>query len=471
MMSERLSATDLIALIRRVFSPTADDVRLGILVDLPDGRVADHPAWKERRRMAADWAGQLQQHQDQLGLEVNLVLYRNVGMGNADLPAQVWIGSPGAVPDTADALVPAAATALEQVLSSHSLLLAPTEFSATAPLKLMAKQHGFRAATMPGFTAEMIPALRLDYGEIRRRVAIMKGLLDRAVRATLLFDVDGIDTHTLVLDLRYRQAHASDGILETPGIAGNLPSGEAYIVPYEGELPGMPSESAGRLPVQFGADVVVFEIEANRAVRATLHFEVDGRDTHTLVLDLRHRKAHASDGIIETPGTAGNLPSGEAYIVPYEGEVPGDPSQSAGRLPVQFGADVVVFEIEANKAVRVTGEGQAAVEQARWLATEPAYGNLAELGLGVLGDLGVEPTGEILLDEKLGLHVAFGRSDHFGGQVGAAQFSKPEAVVHIDRIYLPSLQPRVVPRRVELLDGEGRVIELMRDGVYAKGVL
>jgi hypothetical protein len=381
MMSEQLSATDPIALIRRVFSPTADDARLGILVDLPDGRAADRPEWRERRRMAADWAARLQQHRDQLGLDVSLVLYRNVGMGNADLPAQVWIGSPGAVPDTADALVSAAAVPLEQVLATHSLLLAPTEFSATAPLKLMAKQHRFRAATMPGFTAEMIPALRLDYGEVRRRVAIMKGLLDRAVRAIVRFEVDGRDTHTLVLDLRHRQAHASDGILDTPGIAGNLPSGEAYIVPYEGEVPGVPSESAGRLPVQFGADVVVFEIEANRAVR-------------------------------------------------------------------------------------VSGEGGAAVEQAQWLAAEPAYGNLAELGLGVLGDLGVEPTGEILLDEKLGLHIAFGRSDHFGGQVGAAQFSKPEAVVHIDRIYLPGLQPRVVPRRVELLDADGRTTLIMRDGTY-----
>jgi len=380
-MSERLSATDLIALIRRVFSPTADDVRLGILVDLPDGRVADRPEWKERRRMAADWAGQLQQHRDELGLDVSLVLYRNVGMGNADLPAQVWIGSPQALPDTADALVPAAAVPLEQVLGSHSLLLAPTEFSATAPLKLMAKKHRFRAATMPGFTAEMIPALRLDYGEIRRRVAIMKTLLDQATRATIAF-------------------------------------------------------------------------------------EVDGRDAHTLVLDLRHRKAHASDGILETPGTAGNLPSGEAYIVPYEGELPGVPSESAGRLPVQFGADVVVFEIAANQAVRVTGEGKAVAEQAAWLAAEPAYGNLAELGLGVLADLGVQPTGEILLDEKLGLHIAFGRSDHFGGQVGAAQFSKPEAVVHIDRIYLPSLQPRVNAKRVELTGEEGRTTVIMRDGVY-----
>jgi hypothetical protein len=385
-MSEQLSATELIALIRRVFSTTPEDRRLGILVDLPDARVPDRPEWKERRRMAAGWAAGLQQQKDALGMDVSLVLYRNVVTNNADLPAQVWIVSPGSVPDTADALDPAAAVPLAQVLRTHSVLLAPTQFSATAPLKLLGREHRFRAATMPGFTAGMIPALRLDYGEVRRRVAIMKDLLDRATRATLTF-------------------------------------------------------------------------------------EVDGRDNHTLVLDLRHRKAHASDGIIEVPGTAGNLPSGEAYIVPYEGEVPGVPSGSAGRLPVQFGADVVVFEIEANRAVRVSGEGLAVAEQTAWLAAEPAYGNLAELGLGVLGDLGVEPTGEILLDEKLGLHIAFGRSDHFGGQVGAAQFSKPEAVVHIDRIYLPGLQPRIVPRVVDLCVEDGRTVALMRDGAYAPGVL
>jgi hypothetical protein len=385
-MTERLSATELTALIRRVFSPAAGDTRLGILVDLPDARVPDRPEWRERRRMAAEWVDELQRNRHALGMDVSLVLYRNVGMNNADLPAEAWIGSPAARPDTADALDPTASVPMERVLGGHSLLLAPTEFSATAPLKLAAKRHGFRAATMPGFTAGMIPALRLDYGEIRRRVAIMKGLLDRATRADLVFEVDGRERHELALDLRFRTAHASDGILETPGVAGNLPSGEAYIVPYEGERPGEPSGSAGWLPVQFGAEVVVFEIVANRAVRAS-------------------------------------------------------------------------------------GEGAAAREQAAWLAAEPAYGNLAELGLGVLADFGVQPCGEILLDEKLGLHIAFGRSDHFGGQVGAAQFSKPQAVVHIDRIYLPSLQPRVALRRADLVDGEGRAIALMRDGVYAPGLL
>ena len=88
----------------------------------------------------------------------------------------------------------------------------------------------------------------------------------------------------------------------------------------------------------------------------------------------------------------------------------------------------------------------------------------------MLADFGVEPVGEILLDEKLGLHLAFGRSDHFGGQVGAAQFSRPEAVVHIDRVYLPALQPRVNAKRVELTGEDGRATVIMRDGAYVDGL-
>lgn len=383
MPTERLEADELVALVRRVFAPTAEDRRLAILVDLPDARVPDNPEWAARRAMAAEWAWLLASRSEVTGLDVGLYAYRNVTTNNADLPASLTPVAPARLPANADGLEPDAAEATADVVARHSIVLAPTELSATAPLKLLARTHRFRAATMPGFAASMIPALRLDYGEVRRRVRVLKDLLDRAIRAELVF-------------------------------------------------------------------------------------EVDGRDTHTLTLDLRHRAAHASDGVLDAPGTAGNLPSGEAYIVPYEGEIAGDPSGSRGVLPVQFGTEVVLFQVEANRAVRVSGEGAAAAQQAAWLAREPAYGNLAELGLGVLADLGVEPVGELLLDEKLGLHVAFGRSDHFGGQVGAAAFSRPDAVVHIDRVYLPVLQPRVLARRVDLVLEDGATVALMRDGSYGR---
>jgi leucyl aminopeptidase (aminopeptidase T) len=307
------------------------------------------------------------------------VLYRNAHTNNGDLPDHGWYHPADApLPATAEE-VQAQAVPTDEILSSHGIVLLPTEFSATAPMKVAAPRLGFRAATMPGFHPAMLPALRLDYSVIGQRVAHLQGLLNRATACVIDFEIDGAEHHRLVLDLRFREAHASGGMFPRNGIAGNLPSGEAYIVPYEGEIDG-------------------------------------------------------------------------------------EPSRSAGIMPVQFGDEVVLYQIVENKAVRVISEGPASAVEAAHLAAEPAYGNLSELGLGVLGDMGIEPIGEVLLDEKLGVHIAFGRSDHFGGQVGPGDFSSPDAVIHIDRVYVKGIQPRVVVAEAVLVMDEGEELSLARDG-------
>jgi hypothetical protein len=381
MSDERLSGDELTALVRRVFQPQAEDRSLAILVDLPDDEVPDTPRWRQRRALAAGWAHELAAARDEHGLEVDLVLYRNVHSNNADLPVDACRWTGGDLPDHASALVGHLEEPMESVLASHRLVLAPTQFSTTAPLKVMAPRLGFRAATMPGFSAAMVPALRLDYTEINRRVQLLKALLDDCV----------------------------------------------------------------------GAEC---------------RFVVGGTVEHRLHLDLRHRRAHASGGLLPSPGTAGNLPSGEAYIVPYDGELEGEPSATAGTLPVELDGEVVLFEIEANRALDISSSGPRSDSERRRLAEEPARGNVAELGLGVLADFGLSPIGEVLLDEKLGLHIAFGRSEHFGGQVGPADFSRPAAVMHQDHVYLPELQPTVLAAEVTLERSDGERLGLLRDGRY-----
>jgi hypothetical protein len=376
-----LSSQELVALVQRVFQPGPDDRALAILVDLPDAVVPDRVEWRERRELALEWAAALGERRDELGMAVHLYLYRNVRRNNADLPAGAWAHRFGPLPETADALEAGRMEPFDSILAAHRILLAPTEFSATAPLKVAARRHLFRAATMPGFSAAMEPALKLDYGEINRRVDRFKELLDKARYA----------------DLEFRSA--------------------------------------------------------------------DGT-TDRLILDLRFRTAHASGGVFPQPGIAGNLPSGEAYIVPYEGEVSGEPSGSEGVLPVQLGDEVVRYRIRNNRAVEVLSTGPTSAREVALLAAEPAYGNLAELGLGVLDAFGVKPIGELLLDEKLGLHIAFGRSEHFGGQVGPQAFSSPEAVVHIDRVYLPSVQPKVSVVSVDLRFENAPTLPLIRNDAY-----
>jgi hypothetical protein len=381
MTDDRLNADELTSLVRRVFEPTAADRALAVIVDLPDDQTPDNDSWKTRRRLAAGWVEELAKARDDHGFEVALYVYPNVHSNNADLPPVAWRWTGAQPPDHVDAMAGHLQESMGGVLASHQIVIAPTQFSTTAPLKIMAPRLGFRAATMPGFSPEMVPALRLDYTEVNRRVTLLKDLLDRSAAA----------------DFR---------------------------------------------------------------------FVVDGSDELALHLDLRHRTAHASGGLLPKPGTAGNLPSGEAYIVPYEGEVAGDPTSSAGHLPVQFGDEVVVFAIESNVAFDIISTGPVSDAERLRLKSEPARGNIAELGLGVLSDFGIQPIGVVLLDEKLGLHLAFGRSEHFGGQVGPSRFSRPEAVMHQDHVYLAELQPRVLPAEVMLRTEDGTRLELMRDGRY-----
>lgn len=370
-MSEMTKA-ELVRLVQRVFAAKPGEAGLALITDVPRDGVRDHSEWMERRKMVGEWALHLKSAEAELGFPVHLYAYPDVGQGNAELPAEAYRVPACKIPDVAAELESMESVPFAKVFAEHSMFLAPTQFSTTAPLKNAAKHHPFRGATMPGFNAAMLPSLKLDYTVIGRRVKMLADLLEKASAADIVMEAEG--------------------------------------------------------------------------------------KMYRLHLDLRYRKGHASGGLQQQVGEVGNLPSGEAYITPYEGERPGEPSESFGQLPVEFTDGLVVYEIEQNRAVRVLGDSRAADRERALISSEPAYSNLAELGLGILADFGVQPIGELLLDEKLGLHIAFGRSDHFGGVVGPAQFTSPEAVVHIDRVYLPSTQPKVKLQGVTLKLESGTLV-------------
>ncbi len=88
-MKDRLSAGELVDMVRRVFAPTKADRALAFIVDMPDNLVPDTNTWRERREMVAEWASLLAPRASQLGLEeVRLVLYVNPHANNANLPPQ-----------------------------------------------------------------------------------------------------------------------------------------------------------------------------------------------------------------------------------------------------------------------------------------------------------------------------------------------------------------------------------------------
>jgi hypothetical protein len=377
-MIRNLDYRQLYHLIESVFKPSKIEKGLCFLVDLPGGKLTDSEQWQDRRRIAAEWFHLLADKAGDLSFsEILFCCYPNVGSNNNDLPSSLSLVS-DPVPDVS--LNEGSPVSLSDILERSSVVLAFTELSATAPLKILAKTHGFRGATLPGFTRAMIPALGLDYGKVNARVMEIKTRMDSADGASVVLTASGKSYHSFY-DLRFRTGHASGGLMREPGIVGNLPSGEAYIVPYEGEKPN-------------------------------------------------------------------------------------ESSATRGVLPVQFDDEIVVYSIEANKAVSVISSGQHSEIERRKIAEEPAYGNISELGIGVLGEWGVKAVGSTLLDEKLGLHIAFGRSEHFGGITGPTAFRNPANVVHIDRVYVPSVQPMVRVDEVSFEYHDGR-----KEVIISKGQL
>ena len=240
-----------------------------------------------------------------------------------------------------------------EAMAAADVLLAPTvqSLSHTAARK-RASENGARAATLPGVTEDMLArVMSADMEGLRKKGHAVADALERAGEARIT-DANGTD---LRLDLSGREAIPDAGELSERGAFGNLPCGEGFISPKDGN--------------------------------------------GTLVVD----GSMAGVGLVDEP-----------VVLVVEG----------GHLTSARG-----------------GQGMAFME----LLTEHGDDgtNIAELGIGT--NEKAKLTGEILEDEKIlgTCHIAFGASAGIGGTV--------QVPVHLDCVVMkPTLE----------LDGEA----IVRDG-------
>jgi hypothetical protein len=346
-----------------VFDPQPEETA-AVFVDSPHGEWRDNDAWVARRAMAERWHAALTEFGGEKKFTVlPLVTFEATGMNNGQLPANGMLNG--------------AAVLLEEIGTRATLILAMTEFSATAPLIGWAKRFPqLRAASMPRVAPEMeSTALAADYAQVARSCERLRERLAKAQTA----DIEFSNGDQFVVDFRFRVAEVDDGYLH--------------------------------------------------------------RDTPQPRLI--------------------NLPSGEAFIVPYEGERD-SPSLTSGMLPLPCQNEIVRLRVNGNRVEEVLGDTAASRKMRDFLFADPGRRNIAELGLGCNPKARV--WGNVLEDEKAGPHIALGRSEHLGGVTGPDAFNDPRHVWHEDFVY--ARESPIQIRRLALVDSAGRREPLFENGSY-----
>ncbi|MFN0068966.1 MAG: hypothetical protein ACKVYV_15175 [Limisphaerales bacterium] len=245
-------------LLRTVFHPKVGE-RVALLIDLPDPtQVKDFAFLKDEsltiQRHAHDvfYRGLKDGGLAELGLTGgDLFAYQVTGGSNLDLP---------------DACVAPDGRELSlgrDVYPLYNIILCISTYSATAPLTALAKQFGFRGATLHGLNEIILrTGLAVDYDEVSRQAEKLRLSLTRADWFEIDYAVAG-EKYTLRLLTEGQEAQKSHGLCrgEKPDVA-NLPAGEVYFVPHGAE---------GQFPMQYKDGALgLMHVTGGRITRATL---------------------------------------------------------------------------------------------------------------------------------------------------------------------------------------------------------
>jgi len=124
-----------------------------------------------------------------------------------------------------------------ELMKMVDVVLCPTSKSLThTDSRRAASEKGVRIATLPGVTEEiMVRCMNADYNEIAKRTFRVCAEMEK----TSTVRVKAPGGTDITLPIKGRTAHASSGLFREKGLWGNLPTGEAYLAPLEGQSQGI----------------------------------------------------------------------------------------------------------------------------------------------------------------------------------------------------------------------------------------
>jgi len=206
-----------------------------------------------------------------------------------------------------------------------------------------------------------------------------------------------------------------------------------------------------------------------RADSMRMEWNVAGRRV-ALDVALGGQEAQKSHGLVRTAGDIANLPAGEVYFVPTGAE---------GLMPMKFedeAGTIAIFHVKGRGMVELEqfvqgdkGQVDRFLEIARF---DPSAGQITELGLGTQS---LPWAGTDIQDEKIlgTAHLATGRSDHLGGDIGPEHFKEKRHAVHNDVLYTPVKTPEIELHRVTMVRGgeETVILERYEPSEFVKSLL
>lgn len=354
------------SLIEEVFAPRANDVFL-IMTDFPGKGHVSNPAWEERLVLANEWRDKVCEMGEGRGFQVlPMASFEAVSDSNADLPEFATVNGEQ--------------VNFMELLDQATVVIAMSEVSVTGPLMQISREKGsaekFRVASMPLANRSMEKTcLLVDHQRLVERGNILLDVLKDAEKAEVRFTTGDV----CEIDLRFREGGADNGYLHADKV------GEPFI----------------------------------------------------------------------------NLPSGEVWIVPYEGELD-DVSNTKGVIPVPGkNGEVAKFVIEANRIVDVLGDDAHADALREELAVDPARRNVGEMAFGY--NDAAEVVGIFIEDEKAGFHWGYGRSEFLGGTNGPEAFMHPDNVLHRD---LPYAKDCPITVSVDVIKQGSERVKVLDKGEY-----
>ena len=229
---DEFSEFNLINLLTTCFGFPSDDLRIAILIDLPElDMMKDHSFLGHENFSVQSYAVDkfLNPLKGEVGYEYNVK--------NVDMYAFKTTYGSNLDPEDDAMDVHGNLLSLESdVYPNYDLILAITDYSLTAPLTAKAKEYNFRGATLHGLNQTILNSgLSVDYNKISRQAEVFREVLTKADFFELCFEINGTE-YSLKLHCNGQEAQKSHGLCPPgkPDVA-NLPAGEVYFVPESAE--------------------------------------------------------------------------------------------------------------------------------------------------------------------------------------------------------------------------------------------